>query len=153
MSNIEYFEKQIKYWAKKLRIGKVKIVPRKMWAFASVYWDESIKIFNYNPKQVKIHDRATLMEVIFHEFGHLYKNNGHKQYPYGENLNKQICEHIAQRRAFYWLKKYYPNYYKEQVKWIYQDINQFLKQPQEKDYYFLGLSQPPEYAQYLTPEE
>ncbi len=147
MNNIQYFEKQAKYWAKRLRIGNIIVKPKKMWAFAKVF--QSSKTFFYNPKHVMDHNRYTLMEVIFHELGHLKNHNFSSQYSYDNNINKQISEYIAQRRAFYWLKKYYPKYYRSMLKSAKSYIKYCLTYPKNRSYYFEAFSQLPEYADHL----
>ena len=150
MTNIQYFEKQAKYWAKRLRIGNITLKPKRMWAFAQVLHKE--KIFYYNPIHVKHYDRSTLMEVIFHELGHFKNYNFSSQYPYDNNINIQICEYIAQKRALYWLKKYYPKYYKFMLKKAKSYIEHCLTYPKNRSYYFEAFSQIPEYAKEINNE-
>lgn len=147
MNNIQYFEKQAKYWAKRFRIGDITLKPKRMWAFAQVHYQE--KLFFYNPKHVKNYDRSTLMEVIFHELGHLYRNNSYTVYPYDHTTNRRISEYIAQKRSFYWLKKHYPKYYKKEVKNAKKVIEHCLTYPKHYHIYFESWSQLPEYAKYL----
>ena len=150
MKRLEYFEKWAKYWAKRLKIGKIEIyIDNQMWGLARVDFDNDGSyciIYNYN--KLRQYSKFIQIHAVFHELGHIKKPRAFYE-DYQKPYNQIMAEYIAENRALKWLKKYYPRYYKILQKDFLDDINYTLTYPRKKSYYFIAYSQIPEYAKHL----
>lgn len=154
MTNIQYFKKEVKYWAKRLniRLDDVKMNKR-MWYMAMASWGHNNNhIVYYQPRYFNHERKFYIMRLIFHELGHFKNKNFSSQYPYDKFTNQMIAEYKAEIFALKCLKKYYPEYYRAFCRYIKRSG---LKRIMETDYmrhgryYFLAFSQIKEYATHL----
>ena len=149
MDNIEYFKKKVKYWSRKLRLGKIDIIPdSEMWYTAFVDEYEGEKTLWYNSEQLMDMTKRSMMELVFHELGHFrhpfFKDSG--KYRDWEYL---LSEYMAEKQGLIWLKRYYSRHYKATLKIIPKELKKLLSYPKKYSYYFEAFSQIPEYAKYL----
>ena len=151
MTNREvYFKQKVRYWFDKFGYKDwTIIVNEKMWHSMGVF--PKTKELVYNPKYLCV-PNSTLMLAIFHEIGHIYGNNFPNSYDYDKELNKIISEYLAEKRAFYWLKKYYPSYYKQELKVLKNRMTEILTYPKSQSHYFLAYSQIPEFNKLIEIE-
>ncbi len=114
MTNIEYFKKQVKYWSKKFGLGHINIYPdHRMW-FTAFMGYKSSNLW-YNSNQLRGLSKHELIRIVFHELGHFKHPVYNKNHKY-EHWEYMMAEYLAEKQCFKWLKKYYPRYYKIELK-------------------------------------
>lgn len=149
MSNIKYFKKQSRYWARKLNIGEIVLIPDGNTSYlAHAYIDEESKGILYNWRKFKGLDKDQIIELIFHEFGHLKHNYwyyGKKKYRDFDNFERVMCEYVAELQSMKWLRKNKPSHYKRLLKKARKRILSTLSYSKFNRFYFEAFSQIPEY--------
>lgn len=149
MNNIEYFKKQVKYWSKKFKLGKINIYPNyKMWFTALIEYEDGTRNLWYNANNLRGISKCEVLRIVFHELGHFKHPIFNKDHNY-EYYEYMLAEYLAESQMFKWLKKYYPRYYTivcNDCKWI---TDCCLSHPKKYRYYFEAFSQIPEYVEHL----
>lgn len=148
-----YFLKQARYWLDKFGFRDWKVQSTKSNKYPMGVFHKTKKL-KYHPEYLYLPNHA-IMLFIFHEIGHIYNDNFNHSYVNncGIELSKIMSEYLAEKRAFYWLKKYYPSYYKKECEFTKNKIKYILELPEEDSYYFLAYSQVPEYNKNIEIEE
>ena len=147
MNNIEYFKKQVKHWSKRFRLGEITVCPDPhMWFVAFIGYKS--KTLWYNSNQLRGLSKYELTRIVFHELGHFKHPVYNKNHKY-EHWEYMLAEYLAEKQMFKWLKKYYPRYYKIELKDLKNRLEYILTYHKKYCYYFEAFSQIPEYAKHL----
>lgn len=96
------------YWCGKL-LNEFIIIKRDNRSDNPAYVFKDMVKYNWNI--LKSYNEANLLNIIFHEIGHLKFNN-----PYGTLKQRIKAENQAERFSIRCIKKYYPKHYKEVCK-------------------------------------
>ena len=106
------FQLLVSYWAGKLNLP----LPlfhrenRMKWSATITYCEDcEVFNFNYNFEIIKTYTHSAVAGLIFHELGHI-------KYKTYKSKDKVKNEYVAEKFSLECLKKYYLDFYKEEIK-------------------------------------
>lgn len=110
--NEQNFQNLVSYWAGKLNLPLpvFRRENRMKWSATITHCEDcEVFNFNYNFNIIKSYTHSAIAGVIFHELGHI-------KYKSYKSRNRVKNEFMAEKFSLGCLKKYYPDFYKEEIK-------------------------------------